>query len=95
MALAEPSFRKAIAIVEERAFESPTEPQLLELLASHRVNVGAWKAQDGLEDQAAQERTARLMDAFDAADAGRRPRPCRPRITTPTGPRRPTDRSPG
>ena len=64
MALAGPSFRKAIAIVEERAFESPTEPQLLELLASHRVNVGAWEAQDGLEDQAARERKA-LMDAFD------------------------------
>jgi serine/threonine protein kinase/tetratricopeptide (TPR) repeat protein len=64
MALAGPSFRKAIAIVEERAFEAPTEPQLLELLASHRVNVGTWESQDGLEDQAARQRRA-LMVAFD------------------------------
>jgi tetratricopeptide (TPR) repeat protein len=63
MALAEPSFQRAIAIVGERAAESPAESQLIELLAGHHSIVSAWKVQDAMREHDQQKRRALLEGA--------------------------------
>ena len=64
MTQAEPNFRRAIAIVQERAGESPGDRDLREALAGYFVNVSNWMAQAQMPGRAAEMRRE-LFDEFD------------------------------
>src|SRR5262249_25547926 len=60
---AEPSFRRSIEIVEQRAIESPMQPNLLDSVAGQRLQLAAWMERGGMKKEAEREKR-NVFDLF-------------------------------